>query len=644
MVEVTIPNNKPVKLMGFGEHYNPGNFSKYKQAKIISDIAISLLLTMTVMTVLASAGFVVVPVIGGLGAASAFGSASVALLASSSLLASGAVLAVVHEKSSKNALFGVLNKIMDQIEQPTELGRAENCEMLVCEDTMESFEWKKKLIAAAEHNIVLSGNYCGGKTFDEVLDLIYIRMQKKPHLKVIIISSDKFITHDNQERINRLEQHFSDRFQFVESPDIYHINPGVKQTTNHTKSLAIDFGKYFMLGGSGLEDKYALAKGLGDRGDQQASKVGGILGWFLPRGFRDQDFVFHCCKKRGIGKRVYIESIKLALRWEGLSKLKAFGTDVDLAHDFKACSSVAKSLLLDETSQNVKQRPMPTTSIKEFHSSKKRHAKCLTKVYCTGPEHGFNPFEKEIIKRFNNAEKRIVIDHMYFHPTKGVMKALIEAANRGVKITIITNGYNEKTSPKGHQFFGPRNRYNYCELKNALKGKQKNNVSVYEFKVRKTTLHKKVIVVDDYIISGSSNLGYKSLVTMSDHEMNFVTRNKQAADETANIALTVDAKVDVWESDIIQEDDQSTEVKNGVSKKVDAQKGKIVSDVAKADAKRAKKVAERKVYFQKGGKKENGPRGQKIEDGYARKINNFNLDISVVLSAARHRIMAPLVG
>lgn len=563
------------KIIGFGEHSKPINYSTYKSAKIIYDISVALLIT-GVAGAIVMTGLSIIPVVN----IAISASAVAALAASSGAVAAGALSSVVYYKACKNSFFGVLNKIIEKMEQPIALGKAQDCDAIACEDTMESFEWKKKLIEAAEHEIVLSGNYCGGVSFDEILDLVHKQMTLKPELKVVFLSSDKFISKDNQERIDKLNKDFNNRFQLVVTPDIYHINPGFKKTTNHSKILVIDQGKYFILGGSGLEDKYALAKGLGDRENDKAVKPGGLMGWFLPRGFRDQDFIFHSDEEQGIGKRVYMESLKLALRWEGLSNLDSFTTDVDLAREFKACDSVVKNLFLSEKAKRAK----PTTHIKEFHENPNCQTKCATKIYCIGPEHNDNPFEKEIINRFKQAKDRIIINHMYFHPTDAVRKALIDAANRGVKITIVTNGYDQKKSPKGHQFFGPRNRYNYCKIRNGVNPKQKKNVEVFEFKVRKTTLHKKVIVVDDYVIAGSSNLGYKSLVTMSDHEINFVTKNNEFADQTAKIARQVDAKVDY-------KDIEGKEVK-----------------------------------------------------GHARKVNNFKLDLSTIFAAARHRIVAPLVG
>ncbi len=43
--------------------------------------------------------------------------------------------------------------------------------------------------------------------------------------------------------------------------------------------------------------------------------------------------------------------------------------------------------------------------------------------------------------------------------------------------------------------------------------------------------------MDDYVLAGSSNLGYKSLETMSDHEINFVAKSKLFANQTAEVIM-----------------------------------------------------------------------------------------------------------
>ena len=431
-------------------------------------------------------------------------------------------------KDRKTIFPGLSKEVIQSIRQPIAQNQYSICSSIACQNTIESFAWKKELIQAAKHNIVLSGNYCGGKAFDEILSLIKYQLEKKTQLKVVILSSDKFINQSNREKIQHLTATYSDRFQLVESSDIWIIGKKTNLSTNHSKVLSIDYGQYFILGGSGLEDKYAYNDGLNDKQTSFTSHKTGVLHKILPRSFRDEDFVFH--DKKGyesIGGRVHLESIQLAYAWMYYNKSQEK-------------DSVVEKILHDQIADQP--QPVVDTMIHRFHQSLHLNQDVEAKILFTGPERTNNVFKKELIRQFDQAEKRIVIDHMYFHPNQAIFHALINAANRGIAITLITNGL-DKNSPMSHKAFGPRNRFNYLALKNVVHQKYQKNIDVYEFKVAKPTLHKKVIVVDNTVIAGSSNFGYKSLGPNSDYEINFIANSSSFAENTlAIIAVDCDVK------------------------------------------------------------------------------------------------------
>lgn len=313
---------------------------------------------------------------------------------------------------------------------------------------------------------------------------------------------------------------YSDRFQLIETPDIWTIGEKVKLSTNHSKILSSDYGKYFILGGSGIENKYAYDDGLNDKETSFASHGIGLLHKILPRSFRDQDFVFHDKKGyEGVGGRVHLDAIQLAYAWMHYNKSQEEG-------------SVTEKILLDQAIN--RSSPIVDTKIEQFHQNSNMNKDIEAKILFTGPESTRNTFEQELIMQFDQATSRIVIDHMYFHPSQAVFDALVNAANRGIPITLITNGY-DKNSPMGHKAFGPRNRFNYIAFKNAVHKEYQENIEIYEFKVCKTTLHKKVIIVDDITIAGSSNFGYKSLGPNSDHEINFIAKSASFAEQTLEV-------------------------------------------------------------------------------------------------------------
>src|SRR5262249_41829968 len=110
---------------------------------------------------------------------------------------------------------------------------------------------------------------------------------------------------------------------FVESPDIYCKS---KKTTNHTKFTIIDFGAYYLQGGSGIKDNFvhtgldhlSTEQFLEMEWKKQAPKTHSPI----PGNFRDQDFVF-CCqneKEREMGKKMYRQALFLAYKWDRYKK------------------------------------------------------------------------------------------------------------------------------------------------------------------------------------------------------------------------------------------------------------------------------------------------------------------------------------
>lgn len=432
------------------------------------------------------------------------------------------------------------------------------CEALPTEHSADTEIWRKDLIEAAEHNIVVSGNYCGGKSFTDFLSLIEKRIVEKPNLKVVILSSPNFIKNGNLKKIQVMQKKYPTNFSLVESPDIWHVSTGLKKSTNHTKCMVIDYGKYFILGGSGIKDNFAQT-GLDDLSKeefltkrklntlpslkQEDIDDDGFIGKFIPGNFRDMDFVFRCSGgKSPCGKQVYKQMLLLCYRWEqyNLMLKDKFNTDQLRVDDLGVFTNEPTKINSnDSVTMHLLKTPIPqwhkiTTRVKNFDQSTKKSSNVAFRIFASGPEHNSSMYAAQLEEAIKKASKQIVINHMYFQPTTSIMNELIEAAKRGVKIKIITSCiYSE--CPNSHYVFGSRNKYNYAYLLNSLSENERENVEVYEFQQKKKGNHKKVIIVDDMVIAGSSNLGYKSLVSTSDHELNFFAQSQEFVDRTLEI-------------------------------------------------------------------------------------------------------------
>lgn len=386
----------------------------------------------------------------------------------------------------------------------------------------ESFEWKKKLIESANNRIVLSGNYCGGTSFDEILNLMEACLEKKPNLKIVILTSPKFLSKENQTIIARLTSKYTDRFQIVETPDKWmDSEQGLKKITNHTKGLVVD-GTHCIMGGSGIEDKYAYYEGIGDQGAEKTDEEGGFLKFFLPRGFRDMDFVF---SGADLGKKLDQELLQLARIWEHYNDNK--GTNKNSVN-----TSVAGKMLSEEILPDAE----PARLFASETGLQMADGQC--EIICSGPEMVGSPYGERVMEEVEKATESIYIDHMYFHPTRELEDLLVKKVNEGVKLFVVTNGA-ESFTPKGHLAFGPRSRYRVASIAARVNESCRKNIEMYEFgqpydnTPKNTTLHKKVMVIDrKVVVAGSSNLGYKSTVTSSDHEINFVMSSEAFAEQT----------------------------------------------------------------------------------------------------------------
>lgn len=396
-------------------------------------------------------------------------------------------------------------------------------EAIIPKNSKDSFFWKCKLIEKAQHSIVLSGCYAGGKPFDTVLKLIEARMDEKDSkLKVSIITTHIFHTPENSEKIAQLEKKYPDRFLNIAHPEyIPYSSPENKNflSTNHTKALVIDGGAYFLIGGSGLVSFFTENSGLKKPKPNKENHYG-IFSGLGAMAYRDTDFIFHSPSPQGLGARIHIEMSKLIelYRYRQTHKLSP---QQDL--------------------------PNPSlTRIPEFEAFPSKADHLSLACFCSGPEQTHNQFKAGLLQQIKKAKKSILFAQLYFSPTKDIEQALIEAIHRGVKITILTN----KTGPNNpfaHYGHAERSCYSYKQL---FERKENPNIQIFEYDVPNVSYHKKITVIDEEIVlTGSSNLGSKSL-EQNDYEIDFMIKSKHFAQLTLeNLKPDLQEKFKVLNSD-----------------------------------------------------------------------------------------------
>lgn len=107
-----------------------------------------------------------------------------------------------------------------------------------------------------------------------------------------------------------------------------------------------------------------------------------------------------------------------------------------------------------------------------------------------------SPYYLSVLAAIDNAEHRILINAAYFVPTKGQLKALIKAAQRGVHVEILVPSFTDSTLALLVQ----RSRYSTL---------LENHIDIYEMQGQ--VLHAKTISIDGvWSTIGSSNFDYRS--------------------------------------------------------------------------------------------------------------------------------------
>lgn len=123
-----------------------------------------------------------------------------------------------------------------------------------------------------------------------------------------------------------------------------------------------------------------------------------------------------------------------------------------------------------------------------------------------------------LIEKLNIAEKRIWILNPYFSPPRSIIRALKQAATRGVDVRIIVPKKSDI------EFFPLLTSVYYEEL-------LKVGVRIFEYLPR--ILHGKLLLADNFCLLGSTNLNHRSM--LHDVEFDIVLNNKtsiQQAEES----------------------------------------------------------------------------------------------------------------
>jgi len=159
-----------------------------------------------------------------------------------------------------------------------------------------------------------------------------------------------------------------------------------------------------------------------------------------------------------------------------------------------------------------KQRGPPLLP-KAYFPELKERGKDIVRAIGSTPDDPYSLFYLTLISAIGNAEKQINLTHAYFVPDPQLLKSLIDAAGRGVEVTLILPSRSDSELV----FHAGRSHYSIL---------LKAGVKIYER--RDALLHAKTVSIDGVWSSiGSSNLDWRSF--LDNDEINAVVLGHEFA-------------------------------------------------------------------------------------------------------------------
>lgn len=383
----------------------------------------------------------------------------------------------------------------------------------VCENSLELVKWDLEFIRHATRSIDIAPCFFGGKIAQEFLSAIEARLGVCPDLKVTVLTTPIILENEDLKHIELLKGKYPDNFHIEYATNLAVVWPDVSGIDNHAKLCVVD-EKYFSMGGTNLETSHCsdgtFTPSKGEKQNEISSH--------LPSGTRDQDIV-----GRGpIAKQMRKTFCKLVALWNHYNKTHRLKKDPEAFEENSFYFDVDSNTFIESFEFSEKLIPLEEDQMSFFLG---------------GPHQSENAITAEYVRLIRSAKNEIMIANLYVNPAKPILQALIEAVNRGVKLTIISNGLSEIT-PDCNKYFCWASRITYVPLfygktfkfweRPIAETATPKQTRIYEYHVEDVLLHKKIMIIDGEIsLIGSYNLGCKS--HMSDYETIMVMRSPAAA-------------------------------------------------------------------------------------------------------------------
>ncbi len=403
------------------------------------------------------------------------------------------------------------------------VGDNEKNSLIVCDNGLEMFGWDLEFLSHAEHSVEALVCFFGGSTARTLLAAMEKRIEEVAALQVYLLASPVMMAQEDWITLNRLKSRFPKNFHVQLSTQVLKIFPDVATIDNHVKLFIVD-EHYFSAGGTNFEEAHC-SNGTFTPDREKRENVQGDS--FLPAGMRDQDVV-----GRGpLAKELRYAFFQYFSLWEDYNRTKRLRED---PHHF---------------SNNAHYFPLigPSLWVDSFENFERKIELERDALHCIfgGPHQKSNAITEEYVRLIRLAKEEILISHLYFFPAEPIFQALLEAVNRGVKVTILTNGLDEH-SCEGAKLFAWANRLSYVPLFYGrtfhiwdyykISQLPLTSCEIYEYAIPNVVLHKKTMLVDrKYFLVGSYNLGTKS--AMGDYELVLSINSPDVAEAIFQIHL-----------------------------------------------------------------------------------------------------------
>jgi cardiolipin synthase A/B len=211
------------------------------------------------------------------------------------------------------------------------------------------------------------------------------------------------------------------------------------------------------------------------------------------------------------GKIAYIGGVGIAKEWEGNAQSPDHWRDNHYRVEGPAVAQ-AQAAFADNWLKTKKE----ILTGADFFPSQAPRGSALASIFYASPRHASFNVAVMYHLAISSAARSIYIQNAYFVPDEDMVRALINAARRGVRVVVVLPGHHID-----HQAVRRASRKRWKPLLEA-------GVEIFEY--QPTMLHSKLLIVDDHFVSvGSANFDNRSLHLNDEANLNVLDRHFAAS-------------------------------------------------------------------------------------------------------------------